>query len=187
MSSKNEISDQTRLLLLDRDGTINKDDNGYSYRVESCVLFDDVLPFFRKLKSSITVVVVTNQSGVSRSYFTLEMMHKFNRKISGLILDAGSHLGISNFYYCPHHPNDLCDCRKPKPGLILSALRDYNVTPSQAILIGDKLSDCEAASAANIPSFLLDRSNPVGLSHSNDHDFTIINSLVDKRIEFLFT
>jgi histidinol-phosphate phosphatase family protein len=92
------------------------------------------------------VVVITNQSGVGRGYFTEDMLKKIHRKMldelgkSSVIIDA--------IYYCPHHPDDNCKCRKPKPTMILQAARDLNIDLQKSFFIGDSDLDIEAGSKA---------------------------------------
>ena len=84
-------------------------------------------------------------------------MENFNAEINRLIKLKTNHRGIDRFFFCPHMPSDNCSCRKPNNGLILEALKYFKCKPNEALLIGDKISDCEAGSSAGILSLLLDR------------------------------
>jgi histidinol-phosphate phosphatase family protein len=92
------------------------------------------------------VVVITNQSGVGRGYFTESMLAKIHQKMLGELGKSG--VVIDAIYYCPHHPDDNCECRKPKPTMILQAAHDLNVDLRQSYFIGDSDLDVEAGKNA---------------------------------------
>ena len=173
------------LILLDRDGTINHD-SGYTYSTTDLRLFDDVIPFFNSLPASLNIVVITNQSGIGRGYYSEADMLLFNRSLQSLIYKKTSCL-IDRFYFCPHLPSDNCLCRKPSPTLLLQALCDFNIPHSQALMIGDSVTDVLAAQRASIPSVLLDReSTYVSSSSTLDcNPYLISNSLVSTEMSLL--
>ena len=146
-----------KLIILDRDGTINIDKNGYTYKVNDCKLFKDAITFFSSISINTKIVVVTNQSGIARNYYSLNEFQEFNNKINDIIRDKANHPGIDDFFYCPHLPNDKCKCRKPKSYLIKKAIKKYNSSTSSTILIGDKLTDVQAGQDAGIRSYLITR------------------------------
>ena len=139
-----------RAIFFDRDGVLNEE-VGYLYEVEKFKWIDgarDAIKFCNE--RGILAVVVTNQSGIARSFYTaqnVDALHDFMQKN---LAQIGAH--IDGFYYCPHHPDfsGECDCRKPKPGLILRACEDFKINPAEAILFGDSKRDIEAAQAANL-------------------------------------
>lgn len=92
------------------------------------------------------VIVITNQSCVGRGEVSPDMLHRINKRLSSVISDGGGRL--ERIYVCPHRPEDRCPCRKPLPGLLLLAGRDYNMDLSQTWFVGDSLTDMQAASAA---------------------------------------
>ena len=108
--NKNHID----LIILDRDGTINIDKKGYTYKVNDCELFEDVITFFSKISLHIKIVVVTNQSGIARNYYSISEFEEFNQKINQIIRDKNKTPWDSEFFYCPHLPSENCKCRKPK-------------------------------------------------------------------------
>jgi D-glycero-D-manno-heptose 1,7-bisphosphate phosphatase len=142
-------------LFLDRDGVINVD-TGYPFRKEDIVFLEGVFSIVRKANAlGYVVVVVTNQSGIGRGYFTevefWELMNWMKAQFESQ--DAR----IDAIYHCPHHPdirdtvsNDTCQCRKPAPEMILNAVRDLDINPGNSILVGDKVSDILAAKSAGI-------------------------------------
>jgi len=141
---------QNKALFLDRDGVINED-KGYVYKIEDFIFTDhifEVAAYYQAM--GYLIIVVTNQSGIARGYYAEEdfklltdwMMEQFlKRKIR-----------ITHVYHCPHHPdfNLTCDCRKPEPGMLMEAAKDYNVDLSESILIGDSESDMEAGRRAGL-------------------------------------
>lgn len=144
-----------KLLILDRDGTLNKDKNGYSHDMKSCSLFVDVYNLFEMIDTIINICVVTNQSGIGRGFYEEKDMDKFNAQINNLIKLKTNHNGINKFFFCPHTPSENCDCRKPKNKLIIEALKYYDCDAQNAILIGDKITDCIAGINTGVESFLL--------------------------------
>ena len=146
-----------KLLILDRDGTINKDPDGYSHDMRSCSLFADVYKLSETIDTIINICVVTNQSGIGRGFYKEKEMHEFNSQINKLIKLKTKHDGINKFFFCPHKPSENCECRKPKNKLVLEALDFYNCEAKNAILIGDKISDCIAGISLGIDSYLLQR------------------------------
>ena len=148
-----------KLCLLDRDGVLNVD-KAYLHKAEDVEWVPDSREAIAWLKQQgIRVAVVTNQSGVARGYFTEDTVRKLHDWMAAEIKKSGGE--ISAFYYCPHLPGAAvkrydvdCDCRKPKPGMILQALADFDVRPGNAFLIGDSLRDVEAAETAGVKGFL---------------------------------
>ncbi len=174
-----------KLLILDRDGTLNLDNEGYSYNIRSCILFDDVYKLFSSIDTLINICVVTNQSGIGRGYFKSQDMQKFNERINFLIKSKTRHEGISKFFFCPHLPSDYCECRKPKKKLIIEALKFFNCDAKEALLIGDKESDYFAGLNAGVESLLLIRSEKEYKVKKNQRKYKIINSLNSKVCERL--
>ena len=153
-----------KLIILDRDGTINLDINGYTHDIKDCNLFEDVIKFFTRISTDIKIVVVTNQSGLARNYYSIREFNAFNEEINSIIKEKTSHPGIAEFLYCPHLPSENCRCRKPKSYLIKKAMQKYNSKTASTILIGDKKTDIQAGEDAGIRSYLIDRDRTNKLS-----------------------
>jgi D,D-heptose 1,7-bisphosphate phosphatase len=136
-----EIIPQNKAAFIDRDGTINRD-VPYCSRPEDFELLPGVGEGIRILKESgYKIIVVTNQSGIARGYFTEEILVNIHDKMrNDLAIYKAS---IDAIYYCPHHPDDDCDCRKPKPKMILDAARDLNIDISNSYVIGDTKADID--------------------------------------------
>lgn len=136
-------------VFLDRDGVIIENRSAYVRSWSDVAIFGQALTALAGIKdSSYRIIVVTNQSAVGRGIITYDAAVEINERLLEVINQTGGR--IDDFYICPHAPQDNCDCRKPKPGLILQAAKDYNLDLSQSILIGDALSDIMAAQAASV-------------------------------------
>ena len=156
-----EYSVSKKAVFLDRDGVINVD-YGYVSQIGKVVFTSGIFEGLIRLSDlGFKLIVVTNQSGVARGYHTEEdvlNLHKFITKImkkNGVVLDT--------FFYCPHHPNATikqykleCKCRKPQNGMIETAVAQYGIEKEKSILIGDKISDMQAAKKSNIKGFLFE-------------------------------
>ncbi len=136
--------------FLDRDGVINVEVN-YLHTPEETVLIPGTAEALRLLhKAGFLAVVVTNQAGVAKSLFPESDVGRVHRRIQELL--AADHEKIDDFFYCPHHPDftGRCDCRKPAPGMILSAARKWDIDLKQSFLIGDRMSDITAGRNADL-------------------------------------
>ena len=137
-----------KALFLDRDGVINED-AGYVYRREDFVFKDGIFAALRGFaKAGYALVVVTNQSGIGRGYYTLEQFDELCRFMLGEFEKEG--VKIEKIYFCPHAPEADCLCRKPKPGMLLKAASELNIDLARSIMIGDKDSDVQAGQSAGV-------------------------------------
>ena len=144
-------------VFLDRDGVLNSD-VGYPHRLADAVIFDDVVPALRRIQDAgYVLLVVSNQSGVARGFFTLHEVSRFNRTIAKQLHDANIRVTSKNFYVCPHGPRDECSCRKPKPGLLLKAARQHGIDLRRSFTVGDEETDIEAGRRAGTHTILLNR------------------------------
>lgn len=142
-------------VFLDRDGVINVD-NGYVSMVDDFEFIDGVIEACIKLQDKgYLLVVITNQSGIARGYFSEEQFNTLTEWMDWSLVDRG--VELDGIYYCPHHAEKGvgeykidCDCRKPKPGMLLTAIEELNIDISSSILVGDKVSDIQAGQAAGI-------------------------------------
>jgi histidinol-phosphate phosphatase family protein len=135
-----------KAVFLDRDGTIARD-VPYCSRPEDFELLPGVAEGIKLLNEhGFKVVIVTNQSGIARGYFTEEMLDEIHDKMITQLAEHGARADA--IYYCPHHPDDNCACRKPKPKMVFQAARDLDIDPSQSYVIGDSEMDIELARRA---------------------------------------
>ena len=149
-------------VFLDRDGVINRE-HGYVHRVDEFHFIDGVFDACREMsKAGYLLIVITNQAGIARGYYTEADFHQLTKWMLGEFRQQGIEIG--GVYYCPHHPvhgvgdyRRECDCRKPAPGMIIRAAREHSLDLPHSILIGDKVTDIEAGRAAGVGCCLLVR------------------------------
>ena len=163
VSGKN-LKNKQKAIFLDRDGTINQY-VGFLHSPDEFVLIDGVAEAIRKINSSgYLVIVVTNQPVIARGEVTYEGLEEIHNKMETLLGLEGAY--IDGLYFCPHHPHkgfegevpELkidCDCRKPKPGMLLRAAEDFNIDLSKSWMIGDGENDVKAGVAAGCRTALI--------------------------------
>ena len=147
-------------IFLDRDGTINEE-MGYINHIERFKIFPFVAESIKSLKENgFKVVIVTNQSGIARGYFTEKLLNEVHQKLIEYLEKHKTKL--DGIYYCPHHPTEgegiykqKCNCRKPKTGLIERAVKEHNIDLSSSYMIGDRFKDMIFAHNLNIKSGLV--------------------------------
>ena len=143
-----------KVIVLDRDGVINHDSDAYIKSVEEWVPIAGSLEAITRLNhSGYTVVVASNQSGLARDYFTIETLSAIHKKMDEQLSKIGGR--VDAIFYCPHGPDDGCDCRKPKPGMLLEIGQRFNVPLKDVVFIGDSISDIKAASSASAKPMLV--------------------------------
>ena len=135
------------LVILDRDGVINHDSDDYIKSPDEWQPLPGSLEAIARLcRADYTVIVATNQAGVGRGLFSLEMLMRIHSKMASSIRDKGGRL--DSVFFCPHSPADQCGCRKPKPGMLLEIRDRLGIGLSGVPFVGDSLSDLETAAAA---------------------------------------
>jgi D-glycero-D-manno-heptose 1,7-bisphosphate phosphatase len=164
----NNLKNKQKAIFLDRDGTINKY-VGFLRNIDDFELIDGVAEAIRQInESGYLAIVVTNQPVIARGEVSWDELHEIHRKMETLLGKEGAY--IDGLYICPHHPDKGfegerpeykidCDCRKPKPGLLLNAAKDFNIDLSQSIMIGDSDRDVEAGINAGCKSSIKIESN----------------------------
>ena len=139
-----------RLALIDRDGTIIID-KVYLRDPDGIEFAPGAIDGLRLLRDAgFVLVLITNQSGIARGYFDAATLERIHERLQSML--AAEDLQLEAIYFCPHGPDDGCDCRKPAPGLVREAMRDLRVRPDEAVVIGDSDADIGAADAAGVPS-----------------------------------
>jgi len=140
-------------VFLDRDGTIAKDVH-YCRRPEDFEIFPTVPEAIKLLnENSFTVVVITNQSGIARGYFTEGTLVQIHQKMKDELAKYGA--WVDAIYYCPHHPDDGCQCRKPKTALFLKAAEEHNIDLKNSYMVGDQQMDIDAGKALGCKTALV--------------------------------
>ena len=164
-----------RAVFLDRDGTIARDVH-YCRRVEDFEILPTVPRAIRLLNEyGFEVVVITNQSGVARGYFTEETLLRIHQHMRQGLEEYGAR--VDAVYYCPHHPDDGCDCGKPRPGLLRRAAEELEIDLSQSFMVGDADRDIEAGKAAGCRTALIAAGPDKGRGITNPPDY-IANSML---------
>jgi len=141
-------------VFLDRDGVINENRDDYVKGWEEVRLLPGALEALARLAATpFRIVLITNQSAIGRGILTPAQVEATNRR---LVEEIETHGGrIDGVYYCPHHPDDGCECRKPRPGLLLRAGRELGLELERSYLIGDAVSDVEGAIVAGCRPILV--------------------------------
>lgn len=146
-------------IFLDRDGTINEE-VGYLDSISRLTLFPQTPTAIRMINASgMKSVVVTNQSGIARGYFTETFVQELHRHIQEILAPYDARLDA--FYFCPHHPDGQgryrkgCNCRKPEPGMLIAAATDLGIDLARSYLIGDTCKDMQAAHSAGVKAVLV--------------------------------
>lgn len=143
-----------KLLILDRDGVINHDSDAYIKSVEEWLPIPGSIEAIAQLsKAGWTVAVATNQSGIARGYYELAVLDAMHERLRELVAGQGGDIGL--IVYCPHGPDEGCDCRKPKPGMLKTIADHYGVALSGVWFVGDSLGDLEAAKAVDCQPVLV--------------------------------
>lgn len=143
-----------KLIILDRDGVINFDSDEFIKNPDEFIPIPGSLQAIARLnQAGYTVVVATNQSGIARGYFSEATLQQIHEKLTDLLNQAGGK--IEAIYYCPHGPDDHCDCRKPKAGLLKQILQNYPANAATVPAIGDSLRDLQAALAVGARPMLV--------------------------------
>jgi D-glycero-D-manno-heptose 1,7-bisphosphate phosphatase len=170
------MSSQHKAVFLDKDGTLIED---IPFNVDPA-LVQISRNTFEGLKllqeKGYKIILVSNQSGIARGLFSEKDLQAVMRKVSGILESRG--IELSGIYYCPHDRPDDCDCRKPKPGMLLRAAADLNLDLMQSWMIGDILDDVEAGNRAGCRSVLVYNNNETQWNWSQSRiPFAIVNSI----------
>ena len=137
-------------LFIDRDVTIIKQIDGYYISsIEQIELIENIFPAILMLQNEgYLIIIVTNQAGINKGILSNEQVDEINQHIIQLLKKQG--IDISAVYVCPHKPEEQCKCRKPQPGLLLKAAKEYNIDLENSIIIGDTDKDTEAGLNAGL-------------------------------------
>ena len=150
-----------KAVFLDRDGVITKEPPQYAHRIDQLELIPKSAEAIRLLnKSGFKVIVVSNQSGVAKGYYQEKDIEIYNSAMKKKLEEKSAY--IDAIYYCPHYSEATieaykidCDCRKPKPGMLMRAKRDLDLDLKHSFLVGDKISDIEAGYRAGCKTILV--------------------------------
>lgn len=133
----------SKLIILDRDGVINQDSDDYVKSLAEWIPIEGSCEAIADLsKAGYTIAVATNQSGLARGYFSVEDLEAMHDRMNTLVEKSGGK--ITTIKYCPHGPDDGCECRKPLPGLVDQIEKELGISAAGAFFIGDSLRDLQA-------------------------------------------
>ncbi|MDP2242478.1 MAG: D-glycero-beta-D-manno-heptose 1,7-bisphosphate 7-phosphatase [Pseudomonas sp.] len=143
-----------KLLILDRDGVINYDSDAYIKTLDEWIPLPGAVEAIARLsRAGWTVAVATNQSGLARGYYDQTALDAMHARLHQLVAEQGGELGL--IVHCPHGPDDGCDCRKPKPGMLLQIAAHYGVSLAGVWFVGDSSGDLNAALAVGCQPVLV--------------------------------
>ncbi|TVP50144.1 MAG: D-glycero-beta-D-manno-heptose 1,7-bisphosphate 7-phosphatase [Halomonas sp.] len=144
-----------KLVILDRDGVINHDSDAYIKSLAEWIPYPSSISAIAQLaKAGFTVAIATNQSGIARGYYTEATLHTMHNQLSTLVEAQGGH--IAHIAYCPHGPDDQCQCRKPLPGLLLQIQHQLEMDSlAGSWMIGDSLRDIQAGECVGCHTVLV--------------------------------
>ncbi len=155
-ASSGIISVMQPALFLDRDGVIIENRHSYVRSWEDVEIYPQAIQaLVRAASSPYKIVIVTNQSAVGRGIITLETAIEINNRLVQVIQAAGGR--VDGIFLCPHTPHDACDCRKPRPGLLLQAAEALSIDLERSVMIGDAFSDLLAGQSAGVARLVLVR------------------------------
>lgn len=145
-------------IFLDRDGVINKKSSPHNYvrKWKEFEFLPGVFKAIRKLNKKFLVIIITNQRGVGRGLMSLADLENIHAKMKKKLQRFGAK--IDGIYFCPHNIEDNCNCRKPKPGMLLRAAKDLEIDFSQSYIIGDSPVDIQAGRMAGCKTVLINTS-----------------------------
>jgi D-glycero-D-manno-heptose 1,7-bisphosphate phosphatase len=169
-------------IFLDRDGTLNVD-HGYVHEIDNFEFIEGAIEACLKLKEmGFLLVLVTNQSGIARGKFTEDQFFRLTEWMDWSLADRG--VDLDGIYFCPHHPEavveeykQVCDCRKPQPGMFFTAKEELNIDMAASYMVGDKLEDMQAAINAGVGTKILVRSGKPVTSEGEALADTVLDSL----------
>lgn len=149
------MKERNKAIFLDRDGVINEEVS-YLSNLDDFRFIDGTVEALKILKSlGYLLIVITNQAGVARGYFTEETLQQIHRKMKQALED--NNVPLDDIFYCPHHPDftGICECRKPLPGMILRAAEKYDIILDQSYMVGDTLGDIKTGYNAKCKTVLV--------------------------------
>jgi histidinol-phosphate phosphatase family protein len=142
-----------RAVFLDRDGTINEEVNYLSDISQVKILPKSAEAIKLLNEHGFIIIIITNQSGVARGYFSEKTLKEIHNHLKSELQKDGA--AVDAIYFCPHHPDDGCGCRKPTLGLIKKAVEDWNINLTSSFMVGDKLVDVETGKRAGCQTVLV--------------------------------
>ncbi|WP_304063468.1 D-glycero-alpha-D-manno-heptose-1,7-bisphosphate 7-phosphatase [Pedobacter glucosidilyticus] len=153
---------KNKAIFLDRDGVLNRELGDYVCKLEDFHVHEHNFKPLKELQDrGYLLMIATNQGGLAKGWYTVDTLNEMHDHLKKEYLKHG--IKITAVYYCPHHPNFTgeCDCRKPKPGMLLKGIQEHHLEPSLCYFIGDKVTDVEAADAAGVNGIKIEIDQPL--------------------------
>ncbi|EMQ4857233.1 D-glycero-beta-D-manno-heptose 1,7-bisphosphate 7-phosphatase [Morganella morganii] len=171
-------------VFLDRDGTINVD-TGYVHKVDDFQFIENAIEAMQFIKQmGYALIIVTNQAGIARGMYTEDQFMHLTEWMDWSLADRG--VDLDGIYYCPHHPEgtveefrQVCNCRKPAPGMLLDAQKYLKIDMGNSYMVGDKLDDMLAGRAAEVGTTVLVRTGKPVTEDAEAAADIVINSIAD--------
>ncbi len=166
-----------KAVFLDRDGTLNVEVE-YLHEIEKIQILPGVVEALKILKrKGFLLIVISNQSGIGRGYFSAEDVNRVNEHMNRLLQKDG--VKLDGFYYCPHIQADNCDCRKPKTKLYLQAARDFEIDLKKSYMVGDKVTDIIAADELGCGQGLVQTGHMIDAESKRVYKECLFNNLLE--------
>jgi D-glycero-D-manno-heptose 1,7-bisphosphate phosphatase len=152
---------KNKAVFLDRDGVLNREMGDYVCRLEDFHILDNFEALKKLQERGYLLIVATNQGGLAKGWYNEDELSTMHQQLRETYKSHG--VEFTDMFYCPHHPEFTgdCDCRKPKPGLLLRGIEKYNIDPAQSYFIGDRERDVVAGTAAGVTGILINSDQPI--------------------------
>ncbi|MCB1661291.1 MAG: D-glycero-beta-D-manno-heptose 1,7-bisphosphate 7-phosphatase [Pseudomonadales bacterium] len=175
---------RSQLVILDRDGVINFDSDNYIKSPDEWIPIPGSLEAIAKLsKAGIKVVVASNQSGIARGFYNVATLAQIHKKMINAVKKYGGE--FAGIFYCPHGPDEGCNCRKPKPGLIQQISESLHIDTKNVPFVGDSVRDLEAAIAGGCQPILVKTGNGQKTAKKTTLSVSIYDDLLDFSTHWL--
>ena len=173
-----------KALFLDRDGTIIIDTD-YPTDPKKVAFVPGTIEALRKIQKEYVLIVISNQSGVGRGLITKEQFNSVHEQFVKILKSVN--IEVAGIYYCPHAPEEMCDCRKPSPKMILDAAERHDIDLPSSYMIGDKMSDVIAGSRAGCKTILITPKNRVQSGKSEENYVGLTATDLNEAINQIIT
>lgn len=152
---------KNKAIFLDRDGVLNKEMGDYVCSIDDFNILDNFAALKTLQDRGYLLIIATNQGGLAKGWYTKAEMEKMHKQLKHAYHEHG--VEFTDIYFCPHHPDYTgpCDCRKPKPGLLLQGIEKYDIDPARSYFIGDNDRDILAGTAAGVKGILIKSDQPL--------------------------
>ena len=168
-----------RAIFVDRDGIINEKppEHDYVKKWKDFKFLPNIGRAIEELGQKFLVIIITNQRGIARKIMKLKTLEDIHHKMKAELKKQNAK--INRIYFCPHNIEDNCNCRKPKPGLILKAAKDFNINLSKSYVVGDDLTDIEAGKKAGCKTILITKNRDLFFKNKDEKPDYIVSKIIN--------